>query len=584
MSTQKPLFVIPLILPFKKEILPSQFRLFASILENGYLFPGMFLVAISHGLSSKWSFLSPGTYIFLQTLTRALNSIKNIPFKTHFIYDAENEVEILDILSRKGFSISTINHILEEKDKPAKIDKIINKAETILFRFSHLINDLLSSFSDHMKIKSKEDFHHILQLLSNRENLIITTNADLLVGSIALLLKTSGESKNFLPNCKIVDLRSMAYHINLATTGEPSIKPLDETILSPLTLPLYERIKYKNLLENTHEKQNYLNIIKETYESLMKQLSSFKNETCFFCQNKTSALPSLKKAILFHSKIILSTIANLRKEGIPINRPAFFKIALSLFEKKEDESSIKTYYILKDILAWTFNSHKVYPCYDFLTKTGRIIMKHPAIFRLPKNFKHLVPLTEMDYSQVEVRIFAGLFRKEKLIKLFQSSHDFYQAIANRLNFASRDEAKVAVLKSLYGGNLPHNIQSCINSLFEMDKIKKFFQSISLNHPYILVSTISGRLRKLTNNFFPHFINTIIQGSTSDLIFARLYQLFKSNPEITINMIIQDAIYTTIKDDQTLEIIKTFMEKLNEVNFMHGKCNSVFSIKIVKQTF
>ena len=580
MNIKEPIFVIPLVLPFKKEIIPSQFRLFSSILENGYLLPGSLFTAISSFSSSNWSFLSPGTNFFLQTLSSSLDSIKKIPFKTHFIYDTENEIELLNILSRKGFSASTINYILEEKNKPVKIDKFIDKIETIFFRFSHFINDLASSFleSENLKEKSKKDLQKLLNLLSDQENLIITTNADLLIGNLALILKMLNHSRNFVPHCKIIDLRSLAYHINLATSGDPSISPLNESILSPLTLSLYENIQYNDILENASEKQNSLDILKETYSFLSNQLTLFQKKNCIFTQKPLPALPSLKKAILFHSKIILTSIANLRKEGIPIDRTELLKQAFLLLQKG-DEPSIKTYHILKDILLWTFNSRKVYPHYDFLTRTGRIILKYPAIFRLPKNLKTLLPLTEMDYSQMEVRVFAGLFQRKKLLNLL-SNQDLYEIIAKELNLPSRNDAKINILKSLYGGTPPPHIQNQITSLLETNEIKKIFQTITSSQS-VLISTISGRLRKLKKNSYPHFINTIVQGSTTDLIFARLYQLFKTHPEITINTIIQDAIYTTIKDEQTLEIVKTFMEKLNEIHLTHGKCESVFSIKIAR---
>lgn len=221
------------------------------------------------------------------------------------------------------------------------------------------------------------------------------------------------------------------------------------------------------------------------------------------------------------------------------------------------------------------------------TRTGRLSSSGPNMQQVPKGpVRSYVKAAEghqlfiADYAQIEVRVIAELAQEEELIHAFKEEIDPYSIIARNLfkldcdvrevkaRFPQhRNTAKTAGLSILYGTGaaklqevlkkdlgLSYNLQQCRafiedyrNSFPKVQAFKKHLEQALANQKkgYNLL----GRPIYIENNddLYMTALNTVVQGSASDLVIKAATNIAKQFPNIRPIMLVHDEMVFEISE-------------------------------------
>jgi len=180
------------------------------------------------------------------------------------------------------------------------------------------------------------------------------------------------------------------------------------------------------------------------------------------------------------------------------------------------------------------------------TATGRLSSANPNLQNVVKDsdMRHLFIASEgkvlvrMDFSQLELRVFAALTQDEAMLKAFAEGKNIHQETANLIGLPY-DDAKVTNFLMLYAGGawkISQEFHKPIDQAKALIKayykaypgIQKYHeQQITLAHEEKKVSTYFGRVRRLdamyTNDWRiraegeREAINTPIQGTAAEIV-------------------------------------------------------------------
>jgi DNA polymerase I-like protein with 3'-5' exonuclease and polymerase domains len=203
---------------------------------------------------------------------------------------------------------------------------------------------------------------------------------------------------------------------------------------------------------------------------------------------------------------------------------------------------------------------RIYPKWRQIgTSTGRFSCNSPNLQNIPHDLRRFIVappgrmLVSVDYSQIEVRIYAKLVEEQALIDLFERNADIYKSTAANLldipeyevTKEQRRKAKAIVLGVLYGMSevglpsyafknfgvkiLPGEAKELIARFFEL------YPAIAADHTEVLEElrrtgsvdreTITGRRRdNITNR--NEAINAPVQGSAADILKAAMVDVHR----------------------------------------------------------
>jgi DNA polymerase I len=246
-------------------------------------------------------------------------------------------------------------------------------------------------------------------------------------------------------------------------------------------------------------------------------------------------------------------------------------------------------------LALEDNKHKIYT--SFLqtgTATGRLSSKNPNLQNIPvrstlgreiregfiaSDDKVLVGI---DYSQIELRLLAHFSEDESLVNAFNSGADIHHQTAVLIFGEDEAKNKRDIAKSinfglLYGmgarklgetlGIPTKEAKIYIDSYFEaFPTIKEYLSSIEnfvLENGF--VSTLLKRKRYFDFNsangmqkasFLREAVNTVFQGSASDLIklsMIEIYKKYKNSSDVNILLQIHDELIFEVSENKVDEV-------------------------------
>lgn len=213
------------------------------------------------------------------------------------------------------------------------------------------------------------------------------------------------------------------------------------------------------------------------------------------------------------------------------------------------------------------------------TRTGRLSSSKPNCQNIPRGkIRSFIQSSSgyefivADYAQIEVRILAELAGETLLIEAFRNGIDPYSLIAKTLfkldcevsalkaKFPKhRDVAKTVGLSILYGTG-PHRLKEVLEKELGMSinylEAKAFIESYRASFPAIVsykiqierelanqkvVYNLLGRPIQIEKNddLYMKAMNTIVQGSASDLVIKAFTHICKDFPEIRPIMCIHD---------------------------------------------
>jgi DNA polymerase I-like protein with 3'-5' exonuclease and polymerase domains len=236
---------------------------------------------------------------------------------------------------------------------------------------------------------------------------------------------------------------------------------------------------------------------------------------------------------------------------------------------------------------------RVYPSWwQIGTSTGRFACSNPNAQNVPASHRKFFAapsgrtFVDVDYSQIEVRVYAVLVGEQALLDIFEAGADVYQSTAAHLlntdeeviTKEERDKAKAIVLGLLYGlsaAGLPlyarKNYGVTVTDAEAEDLIERFFEvypNIAESHDallreldyegYVDQQTITGRRRDgITNR--NEAINMPIQGSAADglklamaYVYERLNVRFSSGSAYIVAAI-HDELLVECDEEDALEV-------------------------------
>ena len=244
------------------------------------------------------------------------------------------------------------------------------------------------------------------------------------------------------------------------------------------------------------------------------------------------------------------------------------------------------------------------------TTTGRLSSKNPNLQNIPTRTKlgqkirksFVAPkgkkLIGIDYSQIELRLLAHFSQDEVLVKAFQDDQDIHLQTAIVLFGEAEAKQKRAIAKTvnfglLYGmgqkklsdtlGIKPKEAKEIIERYFEgFATVKRYFRSIVDGSKDVgYVETLLKRRRYFDyENAKPMFkaayeresVNTVFQGSASDLIKLSMNKIHKIIKEENLNakMLLQihDELIFEVEESEANDLGKRFqniMENIMELN-------------------
>lgn len=245
-----------------------------------------------------------------------------------------------------------------------------------------------------------------------------------------------------------------------------------------------------------------------------------------------------------------------------------------------------------------------------IVRTGRLSCCRPNLQTLPKaltigstlvNVREVVRassvgcvLVAADYSQIEMRVFAHVTGDEGLREVFTKGGDVYIRLAaeifnkstNEVSGDERNRAKVVCLGVMYGmgpgavaARLNITIQQATaivkNFLSKYAQAQLWMEAVKQEaHTQGFVRTICGRRRYLDpsdNAFDRQAINTVIQGSASDIIKAamlRVEEALRENYELaSCALLLQlhdELVVECPNDPATIETLALTMNRCMEL--------------------
>jgi len=287
-------------------------------------------------------------------------------------------------------------------------------------------------------------------------------------------------------------------------------------------------------------------------------------------------------------------------------------------------SKIQSTYVvgLEDYIRSDGYVHTIYN--QTLTRTGRLSSVEPNLQNIPIRYEYgklvrkaFVPTNDLfmsvDYSQIELRIFAHFSNEENLIKAFNDNMDIHTKTAMDLFNVSKDEvnsdmrrqAKAVNFGILYGissfglsENLDVDVKDAkifIDKYLEtFPSVKKYMDDIIKKaHEDGYVKTLFGRKRNIDELSNKNYmirssgermaLNTPIQGSSADIIKKAMIEisdeLNKKNMKSKLVLQVHDELIfdVVLKEKEVLEkLVVSIMEnccKLNvpiKVDVSYGK--------------
>lgn len=235
------------------------------------------------------------------------------------------------------------------------------------------------------------------------------------------------------------------------------------------------------------------------------------------------------------------------------------------------------------------------------TRTGRLSCSSPNLQQVPKGPIRSFIKAEKgyklfvgDYAQIEPRIMAHLAGEQELINAFKEEKDIYAIIARNLlqvdcdirelkdKFPKeRGVAKTAGLSILYGTGatkLQEVLKKDLNLNYSLKECKTFIESYRNSFPKIkafksqlevdlanqkIVYNLLGRPIYIENNddLYMQALNTMVQGSSSDLVVRAAMDITKAFPFIKPVMLIHDEMVFEIAEDKINPTLIAQIEKI-----------------------
>lgn len=356
--------------------------------------------------------------------------------------------------------------------------------------------------------------------------------------------------------------------------------------LNRVVLPLVAELRVNGLLVNVSVLENILNVLEQSVKKLLKSgngaLGNSERESAVadVLKGKVSACRAFFKRYEEVVKVLRNfdlAVEDLREDSLK-NKELYVDV-FRLFSLRRFLSLKR---LLEEVYFSVFEDNKVFPFYDVdSSKTGRLICKNPAVFRVPvkkivlcKNCGALVPFwfcekrkcflcqksgkdfVEVDFSNIFVASSFDLkqaevvtlcnFSRDEVLGRYLKSGDVYCYLASCVlgeNYEKifslyqkgdflgekfRNLGKKKAFQLIYGGeyeDLPDKFFSSLKGWFE--DVKKECLKGDSNR----VGTLFGKVRVCSNEEksdvkrkFRVFVNTPVQGSTSELFVLFVYYL------------------------------------------------------------
>ncbi|HCX45014.1 TPA: hypothetical protein DGT35_00160 [Patescibacteria group bacterium] len=236
------------------------------------------------------------------------------------------------------------------------------------------------------------------------------------------------------------------------------------------------------------------------------------------------------------------------------------------------------------------------------TATGRLSSQNPNLQNIPSVVKKVFiassgyELVSLDYSQIELRILAGLSNDPKMLKAFKADQDIHRLTASqvfdipldKVTSEERNMAKTLNFGIVYGmgavafarssGLSRKEARHFIEEYFsDFKKIKKWQEEVkerARKNGY--VENLNGRKRWLpaitsTNKFLSSeaeraAINMPIQSLAADIIklaMIKVHQQYK-NDDVRLLLSIHDELLFEIKSDKVNSVVKKITQIMESV--------------------
>jgi DNA polymerase-1 len=280
-------------------------------------------------------------------------------------------------------------------------------------------------------------------------------------------------------------------------------------------------------------------------------------------------------------------------------------------------SKIYTTYVLglQDYILKDGRIHTIYT--QTLTRTGRLSSIEPNLQNIPMRYeygklvrKSFIPtyneFMSVDYSQIELRIFAHLSKVPDLVNAFKNGMDIHTKTAmdifkvseSEVTSAMRRQAKAVNFGILYGISsfgLSENLDVDVtDAKMFIDKyldtfpgIKKYMDDvIKKAHEDGYVETIMGRKRVIeelkNKNYMIRSsgermaLNTPIQGSSADIIKKAMVNIYNEFNKLKL----KSKLILQVHDELIFDVVKEEKKKVEElvVDIMENCCKLDVPIK------
>ncbi len=236
-----------------------------------------------------------------------------------------------------------------------------------------------------------------------------------------------------------------------------------------------------------------------------------------------------------------------------------------------------------------------------IARTGRLTSSNPNLQQVPQGpVRGFIKAPSgskffiADYSQVEPRIMAHLAGEQELINAFKEEKDIYSLIAINLfsidcdirEFKTRfpkerGTAKTVGLSILYGtgaAKLQEVLKKDLDLHYSLKECKTFIEGYRNSFPQIkrfkdelevnlanqkVIYNLLGRPVCIENNddLYMTALNTMVQGSASDLVVRAAMEIKKAFPFVKPVMLIHDEMVFEIAEHQ---INDTLLAKIEEI--------------------
>jgi DNA polymerase-1 len=256
-------------------------------------------------------------------------------------------------------------------------------------------------------------------------------------------------------------------------------------------------------------------------------------------------------------------------------------------------------------LASFDKNHRIYT--SFLqtgTAPGRLSSKNPNLQNIPvrtelgreirKAFiaKEGYKLVSFDYSQIELRLLAHFSKDPALVEAFKEDKDIHLETAVKIFGEEKAKEKRAIAKSinfglLYGmgsrkladtlgitskeakgyiesyfASFP-TVKSYLESIVEFSKEKGFVETLLKRKRYFDYDSANSFLKA---SFEREAVNTVFQGSASDLMKLSMNRLHKDLKQSQNRMLLQihDELIFEVKEEEVEEFCKTTKETMESI--------------------